>query len=71
MRGASTDDGTLCNPLVDQIYDPDDSAISGTRDDNRGTGNNAKVTFTASEDGVHYIEATWGAPRYGLSTTGN
>ena len=70
MRGASTDDGTLYNPRIRQIYDPDASAISGTRDDNSGTRRNAKVTFTALEDGVHYIEATWGPPRCSICNHG-
>ena len=61
-RGSRTDDGTLYNPLIESIYGPDESAIPGTRDDNSGTGKNARVDFTASEDGVHYISVSWGAP---------
>ena len=69
-RGSATDDGTLYNPHIDSIYGPDKSAISGTRDDNSGTGRNARVNFTATEDGVHYIAASWGAPRYGMTASG-
>ena len=57
IEGADTDAGTLDNPLLRRMRDPDGDAISGTRNDNGGTGNNARLTFTATETDTYYIEA--------------
>ena len=57
IEGADTDAGTLDNPLLRRMRDPDGDPISGTRNDNGGTGNNARLVFTATETDTYYIEA--------------
>ena len=59
LRGSPTDDGTLSDPYLWGLYDPDGTYISGTKnDDVDGSRNrNSHVEFTALETGTHYIAA--------------
>ena len=57
LRGSPTDDGTLSDPYLRGIYDADGDRISGTLNNDAGTGRNSRVTFTATESGTHYIAA--------------
>ena len=57
LKGRPTRDGTLKDPYLDGIYDATGDYIGGTWDDNGGKGRNSLVTFTAEEDGVHYLAA--------------
>ena len=57
VEGKDTDAGSLANPLLRRMRDPDGDAISGTRNDNGGTGRNAQLTFTATETDTYYVEA--------------
>ena len=72
LEGTATDAGTLYDPYLRGIHDSNGNVIAGTGDNNRGEGRNALVTFTATEDGTHYVSA--GAKRnfegtYRLSVT--
>ena len=57
LRGSPTGDGTLSDPYLRGIYDADGNRISNTTDDDGGQGYNSRVTFTATESGIHYIAA--------------
>ena len=57
LRGSRTNDGTLRDPYLRGIHDADGNLISGTTDDDGGTGYNSRLTFTATESGTHYIAA--------------
>ena len=65
LRGSPTDDGTLSNPFLRGIYDADGDRISGTLNNDAGTGRNSRVTFTATESGTHYIAAGAHSSRQG------
>ena len=57
LRGSPTGDGTLSDPYLHGIYDENGNPIDGTLNDNGGTGDNSRVTFTASDAGTYYIVA--------------
>ena len=57
LRGRPTGDGTLRDPYLRGIHDAVGNLISGTTNDDGGTGYNSQVTFTAAETGTHYIAA--------------
>ena len=57
LRGSRTDDGTLSDPYLRGIYDADGNLIYGTTNDDGGEGYNSRLTFTATESGIHYIAA--------------
>ena len=57
LEGSATDAGTLYDPYLRGIHDSNGNLIAGTDDNNRGEGRNALVTFTATEDGTHYVSA--------------
>ena len=57
LRGNPTDDGTLRDPYLRGIHDADGNLISGTTNDDGGTGYNSRLTFAATESGTHYIAA--------------
>ena len=65
LRGSPTDDGTLSNPFLRGIYDADGDRISGTLNNDAGTGRNSRLTFTATESGTHYIAAGAHSSRQG------
>ena len=45
------------NPVLRGLYDADGNRIAGARDNDGGTGRDARLTFTATTTGTHYIEA--------------
>ena len=57
LKGSETGDGTLVNPYLRGIHDADGALISGTNNDDGGTGRNSRVTFTPTEDGTYYVAA--------------
>ena len=57
LEGSATGGGSLTNPYLRGIHDSDTDLISGTTDDNDGTGNNSRVEFTADDAGTYYIVA--------------
>ena len=57
LKGANTGSGTLNDPYLRGVYDPDGSLLPGTTDDDSGAGWNSRVTFTAQQAGTHYVAA--------------
>ena len=57
LEGSATDAGTLFNPYLRGIHNTDGVLLGGTTNDNSGTGNNSRVTFTAQEAGTYYVAA--------------
>ena len=58
LEGASTNAGTLHNPLLRWLHDADGNGIRHTRDDNDGTGLNARQRYTAPTTGTYYVSAS-------------
>ena len=72
MKGFDTSRGTLVNPYLRGIYDGDGVLISGSWNEDGGTGNNSRVVFTPDEAGTYYVSAESAAGRtgtYALSVT--
>ena len=57
LMGSRSEDGTLRDPYLRGIYNADGEPISGTLDNDGGWMTNSRVTFTATEDGTHYVAA--------------
>ena len=57
LKGAGTDDGTLSDPYLRGVYDADGNRLAGTTNNDGGLWWNSRKTFTASEDGTHYVAA--------------
>ena len=55
VNGSPTGDGTLSNPVLSGISSNGTTFISGSFDNNSGTGNNAQEDFTADVTGNHYV----------------
>ncbi|MGB1208106.1 MAG: hypothetical protein ACPG7W_02780, partial [Paracoccaceae bacterium] len=64
MLGADQTKGTLANPFIEGILNDSQVLIANTSDDDSGSGEDARVVYTASYTGVHYIQAA----SNGLST---
>ena len=57
LEGSPTDQGTLDDPHLRGIHDPNGNLIAGTGDDDGGVGYNSKLVYAATESGTHYIAA--------------
>ena len=57
LEGADSGGGALQDPVLRGLYDADGNRIAGTRDNDGGTGRDARLTFTATTTGTYYIEA--------------
>ena len=57
VKGKSTDDGTLVDPEV-ALYDQYEDAVTGQTNNDGGTGKNARLTYTATNDAFYYIEVS-------------
>nr|VFK14589.1 MAG: Serine protease, subtilase family [Candidatus Kentron sp. LPFa]VFK30136.1 MAG: Serine protease, subtilase family [Candidatus Kentron sp. LPFa] len=57
LEGSPTGRGSLRDTYLRGIYDSSGRYISGTRNDDGGTGSNSRVTFTASRSGYYYVSA--------------
>lgn len=57
VRAEPTAEGTLLDPELDGLYDLYGIPISGTADDDSGTGRNSQAIFTAWRTGTHYVSA--------------
>ena len=57
LKGRSSDDGTQRDPYLRGVYDAEGDLLPYTKNDDHGTGSNARVYFTATETGTHYIAA--------------
>ena len=66
LKGVDTGDGTLADPRLISVRDATGAAIAGTEADGGGVGQNARLTFTPTEDGTYYVEA--GAAGTGTGT---
>ena len=57
LEGEETGKGTLENPYLGNIRNPDRNSISNASNDDGGEGNNARVTLTPTATGTHYVPA--------------
>ena len=57
LEGSPTGRGTLLDPYLRGVYDSNGNRLSGTTNDDGGTGRNSRVVFTAEADGTYYIAA--------------
>ena len=57
-KGKPTGHGTLTNTAITGIFDSRERLIRFTEDNDSGVGLNAKLLFTATTTGRHYIEAS-------------
>ena len=72
LEGSETGAGTLADPLLRWLHDPDGAGIRGSRNDDGGEGENARQVFTPTESGTYYISANGkgsGTGTYRLSVT--
>ena len=67
LEGSATDAGTLSDPYLRGIYDEAGNSISGTTDLHGGAGRNSRVTYTATQNGTHYVSVSAGifVPEHG------
>ena len=67
LEGSATDAGTLSDPYLRGIYDAAGNSISGTTDLHGGAGRNSRVTYTATQNGTHYVSVSAGifVPEHG------
>ena len=68
LEGAPSGGGTLGNAMLRGLYDAEGQRIAGTRNDDGGKGADARLTFTATESGTHYIAARSSGPDTGSYT---
>ena len=57
LEGFPTGGGTLSDTFIRGLHDSAGTLISGTTNDDGGTGYNSSLTFTASSTGTHYVSA--------------
>ena len=57
IEGIDTNQGTLSNPFLRGVYNSSGKYTSGSYDNNSGTGENAKESFTPTTSGYYYIGA--------------
>jgi len=57
LEGAATSGGTLSDPFFRGLYDSSGALVSGTGNDDGGTGLNSQVSFTAASTGTFYLAA--------------
>ena len=55
LNGSWTAHGTLGDPFLRGIYDPNGSSIPGTKNNNYGSSPNSRVVYVAVVDGTHYV----------------
>lgn len=57
LEGADSGAGTLANTVLLGLYDSQGGRIAGTRAQDGGDGDDARLTFTATDSATHYIAA--------------
>lgn len=57
IEGSESGAGSLVDPVLLGIHAADGSLISGTANDDGGSGSNAFLAFTATTSGTHYLDA--------------
>ena len=67
LEGEDADEGQL-DMMLRGLYDSAGRRIGGTRNRDGGEGGDALLTFTAAEDGIHYIAARGQGPDTGAYT---
>ena len=68
LEGSSTGAGTLSDPYLRGVHDSDGNFIPGTENNDDGSGDNSRVTFTPEETGAYYVAA--GSAMYYLASRG-
>ena len=68
VEGEDSGGGTLSDPELLGLHDADGTRIAGTQASDGGKGNSARLTFTATESGVHYVAAGGGGESTGTYT---
>ena len=56
VEGAPTGRGTLPDPWLGNILDPDGNLVQDSGDNDGGVGLNARLILTPTEDGAHYVK---------------
>ena len=57
LEGEDTGRGSLRDPELRGIFDADGNQVPGTRNDDGGEGDNARVTFTPEDTDTYYVAA--------------
>ena len=57
LEGADSDGGTLDSTVLRGLYDSEGVRIAGTQTNDGGEGDDARLEFTATESGTHYVAA--------------
>ena len=57
VKGLYSGNGTLRDPVIEGVYDPEGDFIQGTQDDDTGVYSDARVFHTATETGDHFVRA--------------
>ena len=68
LEGSATSAGTLYDPYLRGLYDAAGNLISGTTDNDDGTGRNSRVELTATADATYYVSAGAFGSRTGTYT---
>ena len=68
MEGSPTGKGTLPDPWLTGINDAGSNSIGGTINDDGGEGVNARLIFTPTATGIHYIEVQEASAETGTYT---
>ena len=68
VEGSDTGAGTLADPYLRGVHDANGVRISGTTDDDGGSGMNSRVTFPAVEAGTYYVSVGAHGNRTGTYT---
>ncbi len=57
LEGSDTSAGTLSDPHLRGIHDASGNLLTGTADDDGGTGNNSRIEFEPATTGTYYVAA--------------
>lgn len=57
LKGSPTNSGTLSDTYLNGIYNSAGNMMSGTANDDGGTGRNSQIEYTAGSNGTYYISA--------------
>lgn len=57
LKGSDSNGGTLTDALIEGLYNASGSLISGTSDDDSGTGDDSLLTYGCTSTGTYYIAA--------------
>ena len=57
VKGADTEDGTLEDPYLAGLFDPQGIPVADTSDNDGGVGRNSRLVFTPQADGTWFVAA--------------